>query len=293
MSKIEEALQTARRDRRSPLPPGQLNNAHAGDNEILTARPGFQLAEAEARQHSASAIERMRKTHPLDKEALALYRLIYPEMGDQDVVQAFRELRTKILQATHSHNCVIMVTGVTPHSGSTFVARNLSVAFAFDAGKTALLLDCNLHDPSAHRLMREADAIGLTDFLDNTSMDLSRIIYPIGIERLRVIPVGRNRDIPTEYFTTGRMKLLIESLRKRYPERFIVVDAPSMTNAADTQILAEWCDHVLLVVPYGKVVDAQIEDCVKALDRKKMLGVVFNNEPRAPAWWSRKVHSSA
>jgi hypothetical protein len=36
-------------------------------------------------------------------------------------------------------------------------------------------------------------------------------------------------------------------------------------------------------VPYGKVTNGQVDACVKSIDSKKLLGIVFNNEPIVPS----------
>ena len=217
-----------------------------------------------------------------DKSELALQHIIHPEMAENGTVQAFREIRTRILQKTHGRNCTIMVTSVTGDSGSTFVATNLAVAFAFDAGKTALLVDCNLRNPGLQGLFPGKAPLGLTDYLEKADLEVADIIHPIGIERLRVIPAGDQREVPSEYFTSLRMNQMLDGIRQRYAERFILIDAPPMSETADTQILAELCDYVLLVVPYGKVTNGQVDACIKAIDSKKLLGMVFNNEPNVP-----------
>ena len=287
MSKIEKALQRARGEQKLALVTSRPSAPEAettNDNRQLITAPnrGAPLVELEARARSSAAIALMRETRLLDKNALARYNIIYPELSDDPTVQAFREIRTKILQKTMGRNAVIMVTGVGKGSGSTFVSINLSAAFAFDAGKTALMVDCNLRSPSLHKLLPEGGAPGLTDYLENSDMDPANVIHSVGIERLRVIPAGGNREIPAEYFTSIKMKRLLETVRQRYAERFVILDAPPMTESADTRILTELCDYVLLVVPYGKVTDSQIGDCIKAIDANKLLGVVFNDEPRVP-----------
>jgi len=111
---------------------------------------------------------------------------------------------------------------------------------------------------------------------------LSTIIRPVGISRFRVIAAGKRRDIPTEYFTSFKMRRLIDAVRRRYLERFIILDGPSMADIADIRVLSELCDYVILVGRYGHVTGAQIDNCVKEINGKKMLGVVFNDEPRIP-----------
>lgn len=278
MSKIEQALNKAR---------------GAGSLKVISSQPARakQVSDAEfspgtalieQRTHSNEAIARMREKTPLSKQLLSDNRVIYPEMGENGTVRAFREIRTKTIQKSQGRNCVVMVTSVTGNGGSSFVALNLGVAFAFDAGKTALLLDCNLKNPSMHRFFGAGIPKGLTDYMENPEMDVADVIYPVGIERLRIIPSGGRREIPAEYFTSLKMKRLLDSVKQRYQERFVIIDAPPMTESADTQILSELCDFVILVVPYGRVTDNEIDSSIKAVGDKKLLGVVFNDEPSLP-----------
>jgi protein-tyrosine kinase len=208
--------------------------------------------------------------------------IIHPGRLEDPVVQVFRELRTKIIQQSQGQNGVILVTALSKGSGSSFVAQNLAAAFAFDAGKTALLIDCNLKNPSVDRLIANAAVPGLTDYLENPDLDIAEIIRPVGIARYRVIAAGKRREIPAEYFTSLQMTRLIDSVRRRYRERFIILDGPPMSDIADIRILSELCDYVLVVARYGRATNTQIENCLNVISDKKLLGVVFNDEPRIP-----------
>ena len=287
MSKIEKALAKARRDKGLALVPTAPRESAPETGRELSTVPhsgsgDFSVADGESLARASEAIGRMRELEIRSRGELAESRIIYPEMAGNDTVQAFREIRTKILQRTKGKNGVIMVTSITGGGGSTFVALNLGAAFAFDAGKTALLIDCNLHNPWLQKLLKDESPPGLMDYLENTGVDLAEIIHPVGIERLRVIPAGGQRDVPVEYFTSSRFKRMFENIRRRYAERFVILDAPPMTDSADTKILADLCDYVLLVIPYGRATQAQIDESIKSIDSAKFLGIVFNNEPRLP-----------
>ncbi|BAU47900.1 polysaccharide biosynthesis protein [Sulfurifustis variabilis] len=284
MSKIEKALSRSLSERHLALVPTGGPAAKASERRDLVAAP----SELEARARSSAAIALMREPKVRGRNELAEARIIFPEMGESPTVKAFREIRTKILQKTAGNNCVVMITAVRGQSGTTFVALNLSAAFAFDVGKTALLIDCNLRNPRLHRLFTGEEMVGLTDYLENPELDLAEIIHAVGIERLRVIPAGGRRETPAEYFTSIKMKRLLDDIRGRYPERFIILDSPPMTESADTQILSDLCDYVVLVVPYGEVTRSQIDACVKGIDRNKLLGVVFNNEPQFPKFGRKR-----
>ncbi len=286
MSKIEKALRRARGDKSLVVVPGGQGASSAPSSATTSGKDLTAAAETsvslQMREASAASIARMREPGLQDKSELLSRGIILPESAENGTVQAFREIRTKILQKTHGRNCVVMVTSVSGRAGASFVASNLGVAFAFDAGKTALIMDCNLRNPGLQKLFSDPSLPGLTDYLESGNMDVADIIHPVGIERLRVIPAGKKREVPSEYFTSSLMKKLLHTLRQRYPERFVIIDAPPMSDTADTQILAEMCDYILLVVPYGKVTTAQVDSCIKALDAKKLLGTIFNNEPVLP-----------
>ena len=290
MSKIEKALNKVK------AAGSQRAVSHdredAGQQLAAVSTMPISASEIEQRASASELIARMRDITPLGKNVLAQNRMIHPEMGENGTVRAFREIRTKIIQKSQGRNCIVMVTSVAGEGGTSFVTLNLGAAFAFDSGKTALLMDCNFRNPFLHNLFvsRKEPLHGLTDYLENTDMDISRIIHPVGIERLRVVPSGGRREIPAEYFTSIKMKRLLDSIRQRYRERYIILDAPPMTESADTQILAELCDYVLLVVPYGKVTDTQVNVSVKAIGEKKLLGVVFNNEPQPPDFEWRNLY---
>ncbi len=287
MSKIEKALNKARTTGvlRVVSLPGQ---AEAPKPEASSAVQAI-VPAMEQRALSSDAISRMREKRLLDKGALEQKRIIYPELGENTTVRAFREIRTKILQKTGGKNGTIMVSSLTRQGGGSFVALNLGVAFAFDAGKTALVVDCNFRNPMLHNLLASEKTRGLTDYLEKPDMDVSEIIHAVGIERLRVVPSGGKREIPAEYFTSLKMKGFLNSVARRYTERFVILDAPPMTETADTRILADLCDYVVLVVPYGKVTEQQINAYTKAIGDKKLIGIVFNNEPRPSGFPWRKI----
>jgi protein-tyrosine kinase len=284
MSKIEKALGRAKRDAKMALVPSPGNTASAVPDAAVSGRElvRSRIDTDVAPRASTESIASMRETAVRGREELAKQRIISPDFGENAVVQAFRDVRTRVLQHTQGQNGIILVTSVAGGSGNSFVAMNLGAAFAFDAGRTALIVDCNLRNPSLHRLFGGVEKSGITDYLENSKLDVMDIIHPVGIERLRVIPAGSKRDIPTEYFTSQRARKLLDGIRSRYADRFVIIDAPPMSESADTRILAELCDYILLVVPYGRVTNLQVDGCIKALDSRKFVGIVFNDEPQPP-----------
>lgn len=221
-------------------------------------------------------IVRMQEPRKLTHDDLDERRIIYPESHNRLLVNRFRDLRTKLLEVSGGNNFTLVVSGASAGAGSSFVAMNLAAAFAFDQAKTALIIDCNLREPSLHSTLDVMPETGLTDFLDDPDYDISRILYPTGIPRLRLIPAGSRRETPAEFFTSFRMRQFLQAIRRRYPDRFIVLDTAPISESPDARILTELCDYAMLVVPHGKITAAKAEQAATAFNPDKFVGAVIN-----------------
>jgi len=272
MSKVEKALQKARAMDEATQPIPTVATRAAQEQPLLVSHKDLATYTAQ--------IPRMSQKFQLDRSDLGEAKIIYQDMEDAKVVDAFRHMRTHILQNAGSSNCVVLVTSVVPDGGASFVALNLSAAFAFDESKTALLVDCRLRDPKQDRFVGGEIHYGLTDYLEDEDVGVSQIIHEGGLPRFRLIPAGRKSDASTEHMDSRRMRELVSHLKERYPDRYIILDAASPAESADAAVLAELADFVLLVVPYGKATESQIWSAAKAIDEQKFLGVIFNDEPQ-------------
>lgn len=245
---------------------GSVPAARTPDEEILR-KPGSELM-----------IRRMSDPVPIPPERRGRNQIIEYNSEHASVVQSFRTMRTLLLQQASATNFVTMVTGMRPGSGASFVARNLAAAMAFDESRTSLLVDCNRDSPSVDGLLGGNSRFGLTDLLERPAdIGISDIIYSTGIPRLRAVPIGSHRDRPAEYFTSHRMRAFLDVTRRRYPDRYILVDAPSMQASADPRILSDWCQYVILVVRYGEATREELLEAVATFPREKFVGVIFND----------------
>lgn len=221
-------------------------------------------------------IVRMQEPRTLTSDDLDERRIIYPDSPNRDLVNRFRSLRTKLLEKSGGNNFTMVVSGASESAGASFIALNLAAAFAFDEAKTALIIDCNLRDPALHSTLDIVPESGLTDFLEDPDYDIARILYPTGIPRLRLIPAGSRRETPSEFFTSFRMKQFIQAIRRRYPDRFIVLDTAPISDSPDARILTELCDYTLLVVPHGKITPGTVEELAMSFNQEKFAGTIIN-----------------
>ena len=77
---------------------------------------------------------------------MAAYKIIYPGMQQRDVLNSFRDLRTRLLQRAKGENFVLLVSSLSHGGGSSFVAMNIAACFALDEQKTAIYIDCNFEN---------------------------------------------------------------------------------------------------------------------------------------------------
>lgn len=269
MSKIQEALDKIRADDAA----AQTGAVHAvavqAPSNVLPAATLGGVAEIALMQEQGYRTE----------AELSMLRMISGGMQDEHLLNALRELRTSVLQRLDPEKRIIMVTAAAEGGGASLVARNLAAAIALDEGKTALLIDCNLKHPDTSQLADRKRNPGLRGFLKDMSINPEDIICRTGVARLRVIPAGDEGDEVREFFTSLRLRQLLIELKRRYPERYIVIDAPSIAADADARILVDACDQVALVVPFGKATMEHVIQSARQIGKDKFLGLIFNNKP--------------
>lgn len=267
MSKIRDALEKSR--------------AQGGNSGTAAPRQGEgSMRVAPAPQTNALVV--MSESRLLAPEALESRHIVHPRLQDRGVLDGFRGLRSTLLRKVNGHANLVCVTSVWPQDHGGLVAANLATVIAADESRSALLIDCNLARPSVGRLFEMGDGPGLSDYLADEKVDVTQVIRPVGIRRLRAIAAG-HADPQGDCFLFRRMKDLVAEIRARYDDRMIILNAPPVRACADATILAEQSDYVVLAVPYGRVTMAEISDAARAVGAAKVAGVVFFDEPRVPS----------
>ena len=234
--------------------------------------------EAEAKVEDKNDIRDMAEVPQKSLEELTALKLIYPGMQQREALNAFRDLRAKLVQKHKGNNFVLLVSSLSAGGGGSFVAMNAAASFALDEGKTAIYIDCNHEHSFAATVLGGLEGYGLVDYLEDETLDAKDIIYSAGIPRVRVIPPGMGSDTSVERMASSRMRELISSLKGRYNDRFIVLDVPPVSESSLARILSSEVDLAVLVVPFGKVSVNQVLAGIDAVGEERFAGLVFNNE---------------
>jgi len=227
--------------------------------------------------NAQAEIERMGEVDRFSNDELERLKIVSGSMHNSKILNVFRELRTQLLTINKKKNFVCMVSSISQGGGGSFVASNLAAVFALDKTKTSLLIDANLYSPSLNKLIIGDSESGITDYLGDGRLDIKDVVYATGIPRLRVIPIGENREAAAEYFSSDKMQSFIEEIHTRYSDRYVFIDAPSILDSSEARILAEIVDMVILVVGHACVTPNQIQSAVNVVEKDKLAGLVYNN----------------
>lgn len=240
------------------------------DNRVV------QLDPSEAASTKKS-ISQMADIKGLDADELDKHKILHAGTTHRELLEVFRNLRTRLLQRQDGDNFVVLVSSACSGGGGSMVSLNLAAAFALDQSKTSVIVDCNVLNPYLDQMLSIPPDYGLTDYLQNPNVEIDDIIYASGIPRLRMVPAGARSELAAELFASEGMRRIIATLKERYPDRYIILDAPPITSAAEVRVLAQLCDQSIIVVPHGKVTPPQIMGGIEVVGKDKFVGVIFNN----------------
>jgi len=234
------------------------------DRQELTLRSG--------KRH----LEKIRSSGYMDLFESQAKRIIHPDMDDYSIMNSFREIRTHLIQKSPGKNFVLMVVSLAHDMGATFFSVNIGAAFSYEGQKTSLLVDCNQRKPKLNRLFDTETRYGLSDYLHDPKIRSKNIIYPTGIYRMNFIPMGHRSNEKREFLSSERMQEFIGIIKRRYADRYIILNAPPLETSADAAILSEVVDYIIVVVPYGRVTESRISKALKLLPQEKIAGIILN-----------------
>lgn len=188
----------------------------------------------------------------------------------------YKVLRTQLRQLSKRKKWkTIMVTSTSAHEGKTVTSINLAATFAREHNQTVLLVDADLRMQMVHRYLGYHRRVGLLDYLERNAEMRDIITWP-GIEKLTVISGERVIDDSSELISSPRMQSLMEELKKRYDDRFVIFDAPPILGVADTLAFAPLVDCIVVVVGAGTTNRNDLKEAIDLLPQEKIAGFILN-----------------
>jgi protein-tyrosine kinase len=284
MSRIHEALKKAEQERSAAqaTSAGVLTAAATASPATPTiARPdgerGRSVPAEELLAHSAGYLrfDDLRKhcAHPqwhLDPNVNVFINSALTAHGSEQ----FRTLRSRLYQMRSSHQLrTLLVTSSVPAEGKTFITNNLAQAIVRQPDRRALIIDADLRCSRLHVPLGAPASPGLTDYLRGEVDELAIIQH--GLEgNLCFIPGGNAVTNPSELLSNGRMKVLLDRVVPVFD--WVILDSAPLLPVADSSLLADLVDGVLLVVRAGQTPVGTAQRACQELQGRNVVGVVLN-----------------
>ena len=207
--------------------------------------------------------------------------------------EQFRKLRTYLLQLNiQGPPKTIMVTSATSGEGKTFVSANLAAGLARELHAHALLVDCDLRIPSLANLFGFSNGLGLSDYLRD-GRKIADLLLKTGIEKLGLLPGGNVPENPTELVGSKKMEDLVQELKSRYNDRYVIFDSTPLLATSESEVLSKLVDGIIIVVKAGVTPRETVKQAISSLEKEKILGFVLNHlEFRSRGLHSRYFGSS-
>jgi non-specific protein-tyrosine kinase len=215
------------------------------------------------------------RVQPVDPLSLVRNKVL-SVLHSGKVTDQFKILRTQILDrlASLGGNSVL-ITSAGPGEGKTFTAMNLAVSIAHEISRTAVLIDADIRKPSVHGYFGLGEPLGLSDYLLGKA-ELPELLINPGIPRLTILPAGNSLGNSSELLGSPRMGALADEMKKRYPERVLVFDSPSLLTSADALTFSRHTDGVLLVVESERTQRKDLARAIELIGGRPILGIVVN-----------------
>lgn len=193
---------------------------------------------------------------------------------------AYRTLRTNLIFSNVDRELSsIGVTSPAEDDGKSIAAANLAVTLA-QSGRRTVLIDADLRRPSQHTIWGLNNEQGLTTMLlEDTALEQPPMAET-EVENLHVLCSGPLPPNPVDVLASAKMDQVLGRLLGSAD--VLVFDAPPVLVAADTLVLGQKLDGVLLTVKANKSRRDHTNKAQLQLERVKinLFGAVLLDAPQ-------------
>ena len=215
------------------------------------------------------------------------------------VSEIFRTLRTNIqFMNTNKSLKTLLVTSTLPGEGKSWVASNLSVAFA-QAGKRVILIDADMRKGRIYNIFGVLPRPGLSNYLSGVNENdyqvenLGDFLRETEVPNLYVMPAGNIPPNPSELLITPQMVNLLEQLKQQCD--LIIIDGTPSRLVTDAVILSRIVDSTIIVTAHNQTKKDDLQRVIRDIKNVggKIAGVVYNKIPVSAKKYNETYYYSA
>ncbi|MEO1793900.1 MAG: CpsD/CapB family tyrosine-protein kinase, partial [Pseudomonadota bacterium] len=172
---------------------------------------------------------------------------------------------------------VLLLASSLAGEGRTTLASNLATQYAI-SGQRTLLIDGDLRYGRLSNVLGIAQRPGLVDIVSGTATPSDAILRDGGTS-LHVLGAFSGRPpeaSPTELLSARVTADLIATLRNHFD--VIIIDAPPVLPVADTRILSDFADAILMVVRWRQTARLFVKQALRTFgpNEGKVLGIIMS-----------------
>lgn len=189
--------------------------------------------------------------------------------------EAYRVIRTGIQFAQAGKELqTIALTSCMPNEGKSTTIANLAVVLT-QAGKSVLLIDCDMRNPNVHKNFNLSNKVGLSSCI-SMGTALSDAVQKTSIEGLYALTGGVIPPNPSELLGSEQMKNVLQRAKEQYD--YVLIDTPPVMTVTDALIVGRFVDGMILVIASAEVKVEMARDVKNQLVNAgaNILGVVLN-----------------
>ncbi len=167
--------------------------------------------------------------------------------------EAFRNLYTS-LRFLNTDKALVTVglTSSSPNEGKSLVNVLLAKTIS-EMGQRVLLIDADMRKPQVHHRLGLNNLLGLSSLLTEDHQWREALLPVEGYDNWWVIPAGRRPPDPTRLLSSDRMKEFLRQISQSGQFDLILIDTPPMLGLADTPLLSQHLDGLILLVSLDRV----------------------------------------
>jgi len=286
------AAGTSAKERRSSLFAPSPAAAGAQSSPIVNPVPGITASAlpAPAINTTPNAAETVlqgaaqRAIDTVDAVALERAGMVDWSRTRTRISEEFRLVQRQILRSAFGPGAepgfsnLLLVTSARPGEGKSFMSTNLAGSIARQGDHHVLLMDADSKRDSICYSLGLAQSRGLLDLAANPKLDPAPMIVKTPIERLSILPIGRERERSAELFSTKEMSRLIQSLGRRYADRLLILDAPPCLSTSDPAVLSQVVGQIMFVVEAERTQRDEIEASLDLIQACPTITLVLNKQ---------------
>lgn len=219
----------------------------------------------------------------IDRRSLRANGLLAPENQERRLANEYREIKRPIIAAAMGRGVekvpkghLVMMASAVPGEGKTFSSINLALSLSMEKDINVLLVDADIPKPHITRTFALENEPGLQDLLRDESVRVEDLIVRTDVERLSILPAGKQSETAPELLASKRMEQIALQLGAHDPHRIVLFDSPPLLLTSESRVLANLVGQIVLVVRANSTTRQMVQEAISYLGEGRSIGLVLN-----------------